>query len=334
LVVVAIIALLISILLPSLGRARAQARATVCATRISQITKSILMYADDYDETPPFMGLGWEDVENNSEPSKDLSDTAEGPGDVPRLSEWGWAVSENWLSEHPEELWNGTLLEEDWDAAGVGPKTGTLFKYTRFENLYRCPDFERVPGKSQSSFNYARTILGRKWILGGFICSFLRDDEEPEYYAGSDFGAPGQIVKISQAYAPAEAIMMFDEWWARHIGAPYEEHSPPLDAFVTGGWMANDCMHFPFGDEIGRYHGAPVQNEYFPNPLEDTFKRDLFVVKRGSVCFYDGHAGIERQWWADVRERTESDIIGSLHEIVRFLGHHIFAMRGKGAAKV
>jgi len=224
LVVVAIIALLISILLPSLSRARAQARATVCATRIAQITKAIMMYADDYDETPPFMGLGWEDVRDSDEPDGTKSD---GPGDIPSRTEWEWAVSETWLTQHPEQLWNGTLLEEDWDAAGVGPKTGTLFKYTRFENLYRCPDFERAPGKSQSSFNYARTILGRKWILGGFICSFLRDDEEPEYHGSSDFGAVGPIVKMSQVFAPAEAVMMFDEWWARHIGAPYEEHSPP-----------------------------------------------------------------------------------------------------------
>jgi len=37
LVVVAILALLISILLPSIGRARAQARATVCASAIRQL---------------------------------------------------------------------------------------------------------------------------------------------------------------------------------------------------------------------------------------------------------------------------------------------------------
>ncbi len=332
LVVVAIIALLISILLPSLGRARAQARATVCGTRIAQITKAILLYADDYDETPPFMGLGWEDVRNDDEPSKDLV-SSEAPGDLPTRSEWEWATLETWLSQHPEELWNGTLDEEDWDAAGVGPKTGMLFKYTRFENLYRCPDFERIAGKSQSSFNYARTVLGRRWIIGGDICMFLRDDPEPEWWGGSFFGAPGPIMKISQAYAPAEAIMMFDEWWERHIGAPYEEHSPPAEAFVPGGWMANDCIHYPLGDELGRYHGSPKQNEYFPDPLADPFKRDSFVVKQGSVCYYDGHAAIQRQWWAGVRERSESDIYGSLNEIIRYLCHHIFSVRGRGAPK-
>ena len=53
LVVVAIIALLISILLPSLSKARAQARTSLCAARISQQAKNIIMYGGDFDETTP-----------------------------------------------------------------------------------------------------------------------------------------------------------------------------------------------------------------------------------------------------------------------------------------
>ncbi len=48
LVVVAIIALLIAILLPSLSKARKQARTSVCASRISQLAKSLFLYAEDY----------------------------------------------------------------------------------------------------------------------------------------------------------------------------------------------------------------------------------------------------------------------------------------------
>ena len=43
LVVVAIIALLISILLPSLSKARAQSRTTLCASRIGQLGKADLV---------------------------------------------------------------------------------------------------------------------------------------------------------------------------------------------------------------------------------------------------------------------------------------------------
>ena len=48
LVVVAIIALLISILLPSLGEAREVARTTVCMTQQRQITASMIMFSGDY----------------------------------------------------------------------------------------------------------------------------------------------------------------------------------------------------------------------------------------------------------------------------------------------
>jgi prepilin-type N-terminal cleavage/methylation domain-containing protein len=47
LVVVAIIGLLISILLPALGRAREQARCTVCLTQLKQLGNGIAMYSSD-----------------------------------------------------------------------------------------------------------------------------------------------------------------------------------------------------------------------------------------------------------------------------------------------
>jgi prepilin-type processing-associated H-X9-DG protein len=55
LVVVSIIALLISILLPSLSRARNQAKATVCLTNLRSITQSMNLYANDNAGVlPPF----------------------------------------------------------------------------------------------------------------------------------------------------------------------------------------------------------------------------------------------------------------------------------------
>ena len=47
LVVVGIIAVLVAILLPSLGRAREQARAVVCANNEKQVAAAILMYVND-----------------------------------------------------------------------------------------------------------------------------------------------------------------------------------------------------------------------------------------------------------------------------------------------
>jgi len=49
LVVIAIIALLLAILMPSLGKARAMAKRLICATNLRSVHLGIVMYSDDYD---------------------------------------------------------------------------------------------------------------------------------------------------------------------------------------------------------------------------------------------------------------------------------------------
>lgn len=59
LVVVSIIALLVSILLPALGKAREQAKQVVCASQLRQIGTVFLLYAQDYEDVlPPSYGSG------------------------------------------------------------------------------------------------------------------------------------------------------------------------------------------------------------------------------------------------------------------------------------
>ena len=55
LVVIAIIAILAAILFPVFARAREKARQTSCLSNVKQIALGILMYAQDYDETLPFL---------------------------------------------------------------------------------------------------------------------------------------------------------------------------------------------------------------------------------------------------------------------------------------
>ncbi len=53
LVVIAIISILAAILFPVFARAREQARKTVCLSNTKQLTLSIIMYVQDFDETMP-----------------------------------------------------------------------------------------------------------------------------------------------------------------------------------------------------------------------------------------------------------------------------------------
>jgi prepilin-type N-terminal cleavage/methylation domain-containing protein len=326
LVVVAIIALLISILLPSLAKARAQARGTLCSSRIAQLGKTILMYSDDFTETPPFTGIGWEDLQPASKPDKNLSSTSGAPSDISTRSRWDWAVSETWLTKNPDLMWNGTIAEQDWDQYGIGVKTGMLYPYARFENLYRCPDFERQAGAVQHQFNYTRTILGRKWIMG----QYSQGGKEPDYWGSSAFGAAGPVMRLSQIYAPSKLSMFIDEWWKRHVGSAYEEHVPPRAASGGGGWSAMDCLHFFLLDEVARSHGSAKRNEWpmLGNP-NLTPPLDTQQIQQGFQSYYDGHAEMVRDIWADKSEINQMQLIIGANDLFTWLSGYTFAQRGK-----
>jgi len=284
LVVVAIIAILISVLLLSLSKARAQARTSVCASRIGQLCKAMLLYADAYDEAPPFMGRGWENANELS--------TGEWPAGSGITVEQ-WAHFEDWLMPDMPDYWMTSQVDGDWpDHALV--RHGSLFSYTRFENLYRCPEFERVgPGiKTQNAFNYTRSLLGRKWF----------DRSDPEGQDGSPwraeydgpFGAPGPIIRISQGHVPARMFMLVDEHWRRHCAAPIDEFQEvaPEGLLVDqdwNGWMAADCMFYMLADEGGRYHDPPSRSSLMPSQVAHF----LEPVKSASRAFYDGHVALE-----------------------------------------
>jgi prepilin-type N-terminal cleavage/methylation domain-containing protein/prepilin-type processing-associated H-X9-DG protein len=287
LVVVAIIALLISILLPSLGQARAQARTTVCASRIGGLTKCMLLYADDFGETPPFIGIGHSDV------LKDTTYDTLGP--TGQNSELYFADFEQWLipnlaGHDPDPRYPGAhklWIDENWNAWAGTPsearlENGTLFSYTRFTNMYRCPEFERTPvgtpssrsagWKTQNVFNYSRSVLGRK-----FLSNLLGDAE------AGDWAWPGAIMKVSAVFAPADMYMMFDEEWDFHCAGNYNYsgHRDDGASFeLSGAWMAAETIHGVLWDGIGSYHGT--SGKVIPYP-------EILANKKANLGYYDGH---------------------------------------------
>ncbi len=72
LVVIAIIALLVGILLPALGQARAMARRVRCATNLSGIGSALSLYESDFGTTPTLAG-GRSPGNQGSEPSAQTS---------------------------------------------------------------------------------------------------------------------------------------------------------------------------------------------------------------------------------------------------------------------
>ncbi len=268
LVVVAIIALLIAILLPSLAQARKQSRTALCGSRMSQLTKCIILYAQDYDETPPFLGTGYENLTQ-------LNDSS--------IVYWGkpvkfWAEQEKWAIPN----WPDYCLkpETQWPA-DMTLRNGSLFQYARFESLYRCPEFERagIGQKSQGQFNYTRAITCRK-----FLSKYWKSD-------GTTLPiAPGPIMKPSALAAPAQMYMLMDEQWDYHVATPADQlDGTGGDGFPAGAiwrfWMGIDPIQCICNDMMGSYHGMRGKDLNF---------EAIRASEYGSISFYDGHVEVIR----------------------------------------
>ena len=309
LVVVAIIALLIAILLPSLSKARKQARTTVCASRISQLTKAIFLYAEDYDETPPFLGMGYESLNAPAYKTYVYGDNQTG---------LYWAWHEDWLMPNMPAYW---LTEQiGWPDYATVPD-GTLFDYARFESLYRCPEFERVGRgqKSQEVFNYTRGITCRKCLSSE---APLSDDVPDKLTAG-------HILKPSQVHSPAMMWMLFDEQWDFHCAIPVDRLDgtcgPGVPAFgLVNFWMGIESIQVISGDVLGSYHGVMGKVLDF---------EAIQAAEFGSVSYYDGHVGLFRDPLpyraADMGAPDFGAAIGpAVIEMANIMLRQIFAQRG------
>ena len=82
------------------------------------MAKAVFIYADDYDETPPFLGRGWE---NADDPGQDSQIWPAGGTMTVR----DWKYAENWLMPDMPNYW--LSAQGDWpDYAEL--RNGTFIK--------------------------------------------------------------------------------------------------------------------------------------------------------------------------------------------------------------
>ncbi len=117
LVVISIIALLVSILMPALGKAKEQAAGTVCLTRQKNLIMAVIMYADDNDDRMPVVNIQ-NKIMNN------------GAWREPPINENGVCVGS--LGDNP------TLQDRH-----RGIRAGSLWPYIKSEDVYNCPGDKR-----------------------------------------------------------------------------------------------------------------------------------------------------------------------------------------------
>ncbi len=129
LVVVAIIALLISILLPSLNQARRQARAVVCKTNLRSLSQAAFTYQTEYGVYPPSISNY-----SNAVPTNPLGNQ-KGVDWLGIANQFGPVAN---LQDDDEDNDNPAGFTE-------APKLGLLWPLIKSEGIYLCPDDRPAP---------------------------------------------------------------------------------------------------------------------------------------------------------------------------------------------
>ncbi len=173
LVVVAIIALLVAILLPTLSRAKAQARAAVCKSNLREYGKACVYYmADHRDVFPPHR--------------HELPGSPDGEG----YPHWFHLLDWYWLGEFKGS--NPRVPLDDSDL-----------------QLARCPDLQpaRQDGNTDWEWKYNSRFIGygyNSYWLGLYAWS---EQHLPDYWPNA---VSKRWTKISDVKSPSECILFGD----------------------------------------------------------------------------------------------------------------------------
>lgn len=133
LVVVAIVAILTAILLPSLSRAREQAKAVVCSSNLHQLLVAVVMYADTHGGRFPTAGFT-HGGQGNEESKSWVNQIAEEYGRNAAIARCPSDASRYWTKPLPDgRLRRTSYASNSYTAFAIGDKTA----YDRWERIAR-----------------------------------------------------------------------------------------------------------------------------------------------------------------------------------------------------
>ncbi len=228
LVVAAVIALLISVLLPSLSRARAQSRSVLCDAQLRQLMGAALFYTSDHGGRLPGTATN----------------------DMAFMNQYAAGTRTDWLS------WFGTWkaligrrLQNPMDvkAWSNAPRGGRLWRYYREPNILRCPSAVDFNGKLSYSMPEAVALAfsardGRAGLparvaqvrFPALTIQFADEDEEHGISNHSMDDGLGLPERFAERHLGKAGMAFFD-------GHAESHHVPPFAGGsgieVFEGWM-------------------------------------------------------------------------------------------------
>ncbi|MGP1272460.1 MAG: type II secretion system protein [Phycisphaerales bacterium] len=270
LVVISIIALLIGILLPALGRARDAARGTICLTNLRQLGTAMATYSTDFDSFfPPNLtvnspdpddgkrGRRWFDAEVLGDyiPSQDDADLGFAPTDGSRETIGGGVMT---CPNHPEA--GRSYAMNYWASAYV------ILDFASASNRPLRPG-NRIQGNEELGrwFRADVDFSSDMMLVGGAYANFIKEDEEGRR------GFTSETIGFQRL--PGQRFGLRDD----------EQVMPDLISQGFGGWLQGDS---PELDTLPNAIRSYIP--YYRHPKRTT--RLQALEGSGQFAFADGSA--------------------------------------------
>jgi len=292
LVVIGIIALLISVLLPTLSQARRSARSVVCASNVRSILQGMILYANEYEGAIP--GSAWTSGRHAYAPGASNYNLP----DVSHINDWQAPI--------------GRMLGFQFNTGKYIADRRERFADLMQRNEFHCPENDLIgtPDPTGLSFsadnspmplgsyvtavnfmyrhNYRNTNSDSGWDVG----------QIGETYARTDYNPPqGYTPKVTRVGNPSQKVFIA-------AGAKYSRPDlPPMIPFTfrfdyggaygdRGPWQvfsnAWNREHAP-GNDTGDGFNGEIDARFYGFRHGRGVDRGAANTFKFNVGFYDGH---------------------------------------------